>query len=255
MLPFKFPVAGASLAPMIRSFLFVLVILACAQPVLAQDSARYGRCLENAQKNGAIALADAEAWIRSGGSTPAQHCAAMAQVQLKRYADAAGRLEGLARANATPGHMRAELYAQAGNAWLLGGNGTRAVASLKSALTLSAGDADLYADLGRAEAMIRNWRDAVTHLTTAVAMRPRSPDLLLLRASAQRALRQYKPALNDLNTALAMQPGDASVLMERGLLRRDLGDLGGARTDFTAAQKTGTAAIRAEAAAALEPLK
>lgn len=230
-------------------------MFAAAQPVMAQDSARYGRCLETAQKNGAIALAEAEAWIKAGGSTPAHHCAAMAQIELKRYADAAGRLEGLARANLTPGHMRAELFAQAGNAWLLGGNGARAAASLKSALALSAGDADLYADLGRAEAMIRDWREAVTHLTTALSMRPRSPDLLLLRASAQRALRQYRPALDDLNAALTMQPDDAAIVMERGLLRRDLGDLGGARTDFAAAQKSGSAAIRAEAAAALDALR
>jgi len=240
---------------MIRRFLFPSVMLVFVQPVLAQDSARYGRCLETAGKNGAIALADAQAWAKSGGGTPAQHCAAVAEVQLKRYAAAAARLEGLARAAATPGHMRAELFAQAGNAWLLGGNGARAAASLKAALTLSAGDADLYADLGRAEAMIRNWREAVQHLTTAIAMRPGSPELLLLRASARRALRQYKPALEDLNAALKMRPGDAAILMERGLLRRDLGDLGGARTDFTAAQKGGSPAIRAEAAAALDALK
>ncbi len=230
-------------------------MFAAAQPALAQDSARYGRCLENAEKNGAIALADAESWIKSGGSTPAHHCAAMAQIQMGRYGDAAGRLDGLARANATPSHMRAELFAQAGNAWLLGGNGAKAAASLKSALALSAGDADIYADLARAEAMIRNWREAVTHLNIALSMRPGSPELLLLRASAQRALRQYKPALADLNAALKAQPGAAAILMERGLLRRDLGDLGGARTDFTAAQKSGSPAIRAEAAAALDALK
>ncbi len=237
-----------------RSYLFLTVMLLFAPPALAQDSARYGRCLGVAEKNPAIALADAEGWAKSGGGTPAEHCAAMAQVGLKRYADAATRLDRLARANGTPGAMRGEIFTQAGNAWLLAGNGSKSVASLKAALTISAGDADLYADLGRAEAMIRNWRDAVLHLTTAIAMRPRSPDLLLLRASAQRALRQYKPALADLNTALALKRGDAAVLMERGLLRRDLGDLGGARSDFSAAQKTGSPAIRAEAGAALEAL-
>jgi tetratricopeptide (TPR) repeat protein len=234
--------------------LFALLMLLPAMPAMAQDSARYGRCLEVVEKNPAIALSDANGWAKSGGAAPANHCAALALVRLKRYAEAAGRLETLARATGTPGAMRPELFTQAGNAWLLAGNGAKAVASLKSALALSSGDADLYADLGRAEAMLRNWRDAVTHLSTAVAMRPRNAELLLLRASAQRALRQYRPALSDLNTALKLQPGSAAVLMERGLLRRDLGDLGGARTDFTAAQKNGSPAIRAEAAAALEVL-
>jgi tetratricopeptide (TPR) repeat protein len=226
-----------------------------AAPVLAQDSGRYGRCLDIVEKNPAIALADANGWAKSGGGTPADHCAALALVRLKRYAEAAARLETLARARDTPGAMRPEIFTQAGNAWLLAGNGGKAVASLKSALALSTGDADLYADLGRAEAMLRNWKDAVTHLGTALAMRPGNPELLLLRASAQRALRQYRPALNDLNAALKQQPANAAVLMERGLLRRDLGDLGGARTDFAAAQNNGSPAIRAEAAAAIDAIK
>jgi tetratricopeptide (TPR) repeat protein len=237
-----------------RFLLFFCVMLPLAPPARAQDSTRYGNCLGVVEINPAIALADAESWAKTGGGTPAEHCAAMAQVWLKRYPEAAARLERLARASGTPGAMRAEIFTQAGNAWLLGGNGAKAAANLNTALTLSVGDADLYADLGRAEAMIRNWRQAVTHLSTALAMRPKSPDLLLLRASAQRALRQYKPALNDLNTALAMQRGDAALLMERGLLRRDLGDLGGARTDFTAAQKSGSPSIRREAAQALDAL-
>jgi tetratricopeptide (TPR) repeat protein len=238
-----------------RWYLLLFVMLPLAPSAFAQDSARYGRCLDVADKSPAIALADAEGWIRSGGGAPAAHCAAMAQVRLKRYPDAAARLERLARAADTPAAMRAEIFTQAGNAWLLAGNGAKAVTNLQSALSLSTGDADLYADLGRAEAMIRNWRDAVTHLTTAIAMRPGSADLLLLRASAQRALRQYKPALADLTAALKLQPNNAALLMERGLLRRDLGDVGGARTDFTAAQKSGSPALRAEAGAALDALK
>jgi tetratricopeptide (TPR) repeat protein len=179
----------------------------------------------------------------------------MALVQLKRYGEAAAQLDSLARANATPGRMRGELFSQAGNAWLLAGNGRKAVASLSAALTLSAGDPDLYADLGRAEAMVRNWPDAVAHLNAALAMRPKSPDLLLLRGSAQRALKQYRPALADLNAALALKPGDPAALLERGQLRRDLGDLGGARSDFAQAQKSGSAAIKREAGDALDAIR
>ena len=237
-----------------KSLLAPLLLL-LAGPTLAQDGDRYGRCLDLATRNAGIALADATAWVKSGGGTPAAHCAAMALVQLKRYGEAAAQLDRLARADGTPGAMRGELFSQAGNAWLLAGNGKKAVASLTAALTLSAGDPDLYADLGRAEAMIRNWRDAIAHLNAALAMRPRSPDLLLLRASAQRALKQYRPALTDLNAALAMKPGDAAALMERGLLRRDLGDMGGARTDFAQAQKNGSAAIKRDAAEALDAIK
>ena len=79
--------------------------------------------------------------------------------------------------------QRAAYLSQAGNAWLLAGNGARAVASLRSALTLSAGDADLFADLGRADAMLRNWKDAVLDLNAAINLR-RAPDLLVLSFGA-----------------------------------------------------------------------
>lgn len=241
---------------MLRPAALCLVFAAIAVlPARADDgSAHYGRCMDLAGRDAAAALADATAWSKVGGGAPAGHCAARALVGLRRYGEAAARLDALARAPATPAGMRGEIFAQAGNAWLLAGNGAKAVASLRAALTLSAGDADLFADLGRADAMLRNWKDAVLDLNAAINLR-RSPDLLVLRASAHRALREYRPALADLNAALAIQPGDPDALMERGLLRRDLGDVGGARTDFAAAQKTGSPTVKRAAADALDALK
>src|SRR5262249_11430763 len=125
---------------------------------------------------------------------------------------------------------------------------------LRAALVTSAGDADLFADLGRADAMLRNWKDAVLDLNAAINLR-RDPELLVLRASANRALKDYRAALADLNTALAIRNGYAEALMERGQLRRDLGDVGGARADFAAAEKTGSAAVKHDAAEALDSLK
>jgi tetratricopeptide (TPR) repeat protein len=237
---------------MIRKITLLLGL--CLAPAVAQDeAAHYARCMAMAAREPAAALSDATAWDKAGGGAPAQHCAARALAGLKRYDEAASRLDGLARAPATPAGMRPELFAQAGNTWLLAGNGARAVASLRSALTLSAGDADLFADLGRADAMLRRWSDAVADLNAAIALR-RDAEFLVLRASAHRALKQYREALADLNAALAIRSGFANALMERGLLRRDLGDLGGARADLGAAQKNGSASVKREAAAALEAL-
>ncbi len=238
---------------MFRRTLFLLMLAAC--PARAEDdSAHYGRCMELGARNPAMALADATGWSKAGGGAPAEHCAARALVGLKRYDEAAARLDKLARAPATPSGMRSEILAQAGNAWLLAGKGAKAAASLRAALVTSAGDADLFADLGRADAMLRNWKDAVLDLNAAINLR-RDPELLVLRASANRALRNYRPALSDLNAALAIQKGYGEALMERGLLRRDLGDVGGARADFLAAQKTGSAVVKHDAAEALDALK
>jgi tetratricopeptide (TPR) repeat protein len=236
----------------------LLLAFAVPVPLLAaaadDDGAHYARCMELSTRDAAAALADANQWGKSGGGAAAEHCAARALVGLKRYGEAAARLDALARAPATQAGMRGEIFSQAGNTWLLAGNGAKAVASLRSALTLSAGDADLFADLGRADAMLRNWKDAVLDLNAAVALR-RDPGLLVLRASAWRALKDYRAALADLNAALAIRPGNADALLERGLLRRDLGDVGGARTDFGAAQKAGSPTVKRAAAEALDALK
>ena len=130
----------------------------------------------------------------------------------------------------------------------------QAAASLRAALTISAGDADLFTDLGRADAMLRNWKEAVLDLNAAIALR-RDAGVLVLRASAHRALKDYRAALADLNAALAIRPGNGDALLERGLLRRDLGDIGGARKDFAAAQKNGSTVVKRDAAAALDAIK
>ena len=256
-LPFYFHTGAVSMVPMFhRTIVFLGLILLAAIPAHAADdaSAHYDRCMAQAGKNAAAALADARAWSKAGGGAPAAHCAASALLGLNRYGEAAASLDALARAASTPSGMRGEIFAQAGNAWMLAGNGAKAVASLHSALTLTAGDADLFADLGRADAMLRNWKDAVLDLNAAINLR-RDSNLLVLRASAYRALKDYRAALADLNSALAIRPGNANAVMERGLLRRDLGDVGGARTDFATVTKTGSPALKRDAAAALDALK
>ena len=234
------------------------------------DSQHYRLCLAASSNNPISALADAEDWIKDGGGVPAQHCAALALVGLKRYAEAAARLDKVAAEKAVPdASFRSELFDQAGNAWLLAGNGAkavpdasfrsalsdqagnawllagngvRAVQSFTAALALSGGDADLFADLARAQAMRKNWQEVDLDLNAALQMMPRRADLLILRASARRALKRYPEARADIEAALKIKPGDGGALVERGLLRRQLGDLGGARRDFQAALKTGAAA-------------
>ncbi len=218
------------------------------------DSQHYRLCMAAGGSNPAAALADAEAWMKSGGGVPAQHCAALALVGLKRYAEAGARLDKVAADKAVPdASFRSELFDQAGNAWLLAGDGARAVQSFTAALALSAGDADLYADLARAQAMRKNWQEVDLDLNAALQMMPRRADLLILRASARRALKRYAEARADIEAALKIKPGDGGALVERGLLRRQLGDLGGAKRDFQAALKTGAAAEARENLEQLTP--
>jgi tetratricopeptide (TPR) repeat protein len=224
-------------------FLAVLTVLSLSARVASarptSDSAHYRDCLAAASgSNPVFALGDAEAWTKSGGGIPARHCAALALVSLKRYAEAGARLDKLAADRAVPDvAFRSELFDQAGNAWLLAGDGTHAVQSFSAALALSAGDADLYADLARAQAMRKNWHEVDLDLNAALQLQPRRVDLLVLRASARRALKRYGDARNDIVAALKLKPNDPDVLVESGLLRRQVGDIGGAKRDFEAVLK------------------
>jgi len=220
-----------------------------------RDSVHYRRCLADAAANPAAALADAESWIKAHGAVPAEHCAALALFNLKRYGEAAARLDRIAGGrDALDGEFRIALYDQAGNAWLLAGDGTRAVQSFSGALALSASDADLFADLARAQAMRRDWHEVDLDLNAALQLAPRRADLLVLRASARRALKRFDDAHADLEAALKIKPGDGNALVERGLLRRQLGDIGGARRDFQAALKTASGAVAEDAKANLEDI-
>jgi tetratricopeptide (TPR) repeat protein len=234
----------------------VFLILAVLPVAAAETQAmHYRRCLADANASPALALSDADGWVKSGGGVPAEHCAALALVNLKRYAEAGSRLDKIASGREKlEVAFRVSLFDQAGNAWLLAGDGAHAVQSFSSALTLSAGDADLFADLARAQAMVRNWHEVDLDLNAALQLSPRRADLLVLRASARRALKRYEEARADIETALKLKPGDGDALVERGLLRKQVGDLGGARRDFQAALKTASGAAAAEAKENLDAL-
>lgn len=212
-------------------------LLAAPVPVMAQSNIyqrmqekdRYDSCLRQAAGNPAAALVTATGW--TGGGAPAQHCAAVALTGLKRYAEAAAKLDGLGRA-AGMGELRPSLFDQAGNAWMLAGEISKAIMSFQSALALSANDPDLYADLARAQAMQADWPEVESDLTAALSLAPRRADLLILRASARHAQKHMADARKDIEAALALSPKNPEGLVERGSIRRDSGDLNGARQDF-----------------------
>jgi tetratricopeptide (TPR) repeat protein len=222
-----------------------------ALPAQSGDAARYHTCLAETKDNAVLALKDAQQWDKEGGGLPARHCAALALVAQGKYRDAANRLDMLARGKDVPdSRFRAALFDQAGNAWMLAGDGARAIASLSSVLALTGGDADIFADLARAQALRKNWREVDMDLDAALQLDPNRPGVLVLRASARRALGRLKEAWADLEQALKLQPGDANALVERGLLRKQIGDMGGAKRDFQAALKASPSGPVADAAKA-----
>lgn len=207
---------------------------------------RYERCLELTRRNPPEALRLASAWQTDGGGAAAGHCTALALVALKLYPEAAKQLDQLGHSNLGSVEERADLFDQAGNAWLLARRAGEAIESFSSALALSPRDADLHADRARAAAMLGDWTSAENDLSAALKLDPNRADLLVLRASARHASGRKAESRADLEVALRIVPNYPDALLERGTERLEAGDVNGARSDWQ------TVVSRAPASAAAE---
>ena len=242
-------VTRSALHRLFWAFVWLAPLPAQAANILESADAklRYQNCLNLANLNPTAALGVATEWSKAKGGAPAEHCAAVALVELRRYSEAAMRLDRLGRAP-DMGALRASVLDQAGNAWMLAGDAGKAVGSFSAALALLADDADLYADLARAQAMRKAWSEAEADLNAALALQPRRVDLLTLRASALLAQGKLKSARDDADAALKLKPNSAEALVQRGDIARAAGDLAGARRDFEAALKIVSGGETADAA-------
>jgi tetratricopeptide (TPR) repeat protein len=197
------------------------------------DAVSYERCMKLARDKPEAGRKRAQQWQESGGGHPADHCLAVALIALRQYKEAAGRLETLGQAMVrAPESLRAEVFDQAGEAWMLAGDPTRAYAAAGLALELRPDDPDLLLD--RAEAAgAAGWYDkAVPDLDRVLTADPARVDALIYRAAANRALARLDPAFDDISQALALMPDSVPALLERGNIRSLRGDLEGARLDW-----------------------
>lgn len=202
---------------------------------------RYDQCLQLVRRTPEKGLAVADAWANNGGGPAAVHCSALALIALERYAEAARSLDRIGHEKLATVAERAELFDQAGNAWLLARRGGEAFASFSSALALSPGDPDLCADRARASALLGDWKAADADLSSALKTDRNRADLLVLRASARHAQGQRGGASADLEAALKIVPNYPEALLERATLKFDSGDVKGAQRDWLAVIKYGPA--------------
>jgi len=228
----------------------VFLILAVLPVAAAETEAmHYRRCLADANANPSLALNDADGWVKSGGGVPAEHCAALALVNLKRYAEAGSRLDKIASGREKlEVAFRVSLFDQAGNAWLLAGQADKAIASFTAALAVDPLDADLLADRARAHAFNKNWAKAESDLSAALMVSPDRADLYVLRGSARHGMGRKADARADFDRALKLQPNNADALVERGTARLEGGDVAGARADWQKAMTIAPGTAAAESA-------
>ncbi len=233
-----------------RSALLTICLLsvatvAAADPAIVAND-RYQQCVALTKTNAQAAYYQALAWHSSGGGSGAEHCGALALVQLGRYTEAAPKLDTLAQLAGVQPAQRAQIYDQAGNSWLLAEDARRAETSFSNALVFAANDVDIHADRARARAMLKDWNGADADLSAALSHDADRSDLLVLRASARHAAGRKKEARADIDKALDIFPGYGDALVERGAMKFEDGDAKGAHSDW---QQVITAAPHSRAAA------
>jgi tetratricopeptide (TPR) repeat protein len=234
-----------------RKALVVLsVSLAAIAPAAAQQSrAQYDMCLARVQTDPEAALLLATGWAKQGGVGPADHCAALALVGLRRFKEAATKLDALAHSSfASDVALRTELADQAGNSWMLAGQPDDAIVSFTTALRGDPANSDLLTDRARAYALQQNWAKAESDLGAALMVEPDRADLLILRGSARHAMGRKADARADFDRALQLRPGNADALVERGVMKLEAGDNAGARSDWQASIASAPGSAAAERA-------
>lgn len=194
---------------------------------------RYTDCMRLARSEPLRALPAAEKWMGEGGGMGARHCVAIAMFEAGRYVPAANQFEAIARdmGNERPG-LRAELYAQAGQAWMEAGQAENAAAAQSQALALKADDPDLWIDRGLSYAAMKSWPRAISDFDRALGLRGKDVDTLVLRAAAWRNAGDGRKALDDAQYALRLAPDHSEALLERGFAYLKLGNGTAAADDF-----------------------
>jgi tetratricopeptide (TPR) repeat protein len=199
-------------------------------PPRIADGRDYDRCLDmlESDPSGAEALAATMA----GAGEPAEHCHALAQVELGNTEDGAALLDRLAGASKSPASARAEVFGQADQAWTMAGRPEQAYASASNALKLSPDDPDLLIGHAIAAIALDRFAEAAADLSHALDLDPRRADAFILRATAWRNLGKLADAASDIDKAFALDNENPDAYLERGIIRQRRGDLAGARADW-----------------------
>ena len=173
--------------------LLPLIAFAAVQapaPVGPQEppETRYRRCAEQVRTAPASAVDAANAWLVQGGSLYARQCLGLAYVALQRW-DSAAAVYEQAGNEVPPAQdaLRADLFVQAGNAWIAAGQPTRAILALDRALTASGLTDELrgevHLDRARALVALDDAAGARQDLDRAVQLVPSDPFAWYLSAA------------------------------------------------------------------------
>jgi tetratricopeptide (TPR) repeat protein len=204
-----------------------------AQTPSTDPARRYADCMATARIDPKRGIEIARAWEGAGGGAGARHCRAIALLELGDHVEAGKQLEALAREMTGQSNaLRAEIFAQAGQAYQAARLGEQALAAQNAAILLNSQNPEIWIDRSITYAAVGGYREAVSDLSHALALEPGRGDALVLRAAARRQLGDFKAAVADADAALRTDPNVADAFLERGLARRALNDRNGSDADL-----------------------
>lgn len=190
-----------------------------AGPADPRNGARLAACLASAVERPDQAYEDALVWRARSGGVDAEHCLAVARIELGDVATGAAALARLAGApRAGSDDSRAELLVKAANAWMLVDSLPPAEAALTRALELRPGETTILTDRARVRMMGGRWTDAEADLDRILAS---GPDALALRLRAEARMQQGQldGADADIAAAARLEPDSVETSLVRGRLR------------------------------------
>jgi len=194
-----------------------------APPAADPAEARYRACTGRIRTDAEGAAAAANAWRGEGGGLAARQCLGLALAALERWAPAATAFEQAAReAEAAGDARRADLWVQAGNAWVAAADGARALAAFDAALlTPNLTDelrGEVHLDRGRAQVALGNNDAARSEVDRALRLVPNDPFAWYLSAALARRVNDLARAGTDIARARSLAPDSPDILLLAGTL-------------------------------------
>jgi len=223
---------------MILAVLFAPALLATSlnqpvQPPASLPETEEGRaaaCQAEVRRSPEAALDTANRWRAAGGGLHARQCIGLAYVALERWPLAATTFEQAAQEAERTGDPRGtDFWVQAGNAWLAGGERSRALAAFDTALrsrNLTAGlRGEVHLDRARAFVADARLADARTDLDRALALVPADPLAWYLSAELARRQKDLARARADIDKARQLARDNPDILLLAGTIAGEAGDM------------------------------
>ena len=192
--------------------------------------ARYGQCTDLVRSEPQRAVDTASAWRVQDGGLYARMCLGLAYVALERWAPAATVYEQAAEEAARlHDARRTDFLVQAGNAWLAGGEPTKAIAAFDSALTTpnltNELRGEVHVDRARALVALNNLPGARENLDRATQLVPSDPFAWYMSAALARRESNLARAQADIARAMQLAPDNVDIALLGGTIAGQAGNM------------------------------